>query len=79
MTIILIIVIIILVVRKKNKLKNNPKLKKTYRCEDGKFKVKGKRNNFIVRKNKKIEFLVKDGNIVACRDLRVSRKFILYE
>lgn len=50
----------------------------TYKSKEGEFDILGVKNEFVVMKNKKIEFLVKDGQIIACRDLRVGNEFIYY-
>ncbi len=45
---------------------------------DDKFEVVGKQDNFIITKNNLIAFIVKDGQIIASRDLRISDKFVYY-
>jgi len=48
------------------------------RSEAGSFTVKGNRRYFTVRKNGNFEFLVRDGQIVAVRDLRRSSEYVFY-
>ena len=40
--------------------------------------VGGKKNKFKICKNNNIEFLVENGQIVACKDKRVSNEFKFY-
>ena len=61
-----------------NKKKENERIDLTYKSKEGEFDILGVKSEFVVMKNKKIEFLVKDGQIIACRDLRVGNEFIYY-
>lgn len=76
--IILVVAIFLYVFIKKLQKSKEKKVYEHYSCEEGNFIVKGRKNNFVVRKNGNIEFVVKDGQIVASRDLRISRDFVYY-
>ena len=76
--IVLVLAVVIFVFYKKLKKSRQNKVFEQYSCEEGHFIVKGRRDNFKVRKNGNIEFGVKDGQIVASRDLRISRDFVYY-
>ena len=54
------------------------KIREKYRCQEGEFDIRGHRDDFIISKNKNIDFLVKDGMIVAGRDKRVDKNFVFY-
>ncbi len=43
------------------------------------FKLKGKKDNFIITKNGKHQFLVKDGMIIAYKPTKLFSKFKYYE
>lgn len=43
------------------------------------FKLKGKKDNFIITKNGRHQFLVKDGMIIAYKPKKIFRKFKYYE
>ena len=75
--IILVVAIFLYVFIKKLQKSKEKKVYEHYSCEEGNF-MKGRKNNFVVRKNGNIEFVVKDGQIVASRDLRISRDFVYY-
>nr|WP_288713254.1 hypothetical protein [uncultured Intestinibacter sp.] len=49
-----------------------------YKCYEGDFVVVGKKDNFKITKDNQFEFLVKDGQIVATKDLKVSDEFVYY-
>ena len=49
-----------------------------YKCNEGDFIVVGKKDNFKITKDNQFEFLVKDGQIVATKDLKVSNEFVYY-
>lgn len=57
---------------------NNKIVNQTYESLEGKFEINGRRNKFVIRKNHDIEFLVKDGQIIACKDMRISNDFQFY-
>lgn len=61
-----------------NSPSENIDVSQKYDSEAGHFVISGKKNKFIVTKDEKIEFLVEDGQIVACRDKRVSDDFKYY-
>lgn len=50
-----------------------------YKSIEGDFRVIGYKDEFIVTKNENIEFLVKNGQIIASRDLRIGQEFVYYE
>lgn len=56
-----------------------PVVTQEYQCEDGNFKVKGRMNNFIIKKDDNLEFLVQEGEIVALRDITKGKEFIYYK
>jgi hypothetical protein len=49
-----------------------------YKCEHGNFKIKGKKCDFVIKKNGQFEFLVRDGQIIACKDKRKTSEFVYY-
>lgn len=70
-----------LLVKKRNLSENgmvNNSVNQIYESPEGKFIIEGKRNSFRICKDNNIEFLVENGQIVACRDKRVSSKFKFY-
>lgn len=68
-----------MIIKKKRRNKTgNVRIKQTYKCKEGKFYIKGKKNNFTISKNGTFEFLVKDGQIVACKDNRKRANFVYY-
>ena len=68
-----IINLIAFLIARKNKV--NIKYKK----DGNTFKLKGKKDNFIITKNGKHQFLVKDGMIVAYKPTKLFSKFKYYE
>lgn len=76
--ILLIVVFVILIFFKMSKKKQEKKIFEKYSCEEGNFVVKGRKDQFKVIKNGNIEFMVKDGQIVASRDLRIGRDYVYY-
>ena len=46
---------------------------------NGTFKLKGKKDNFIITKNGRHQFLVKDGMIIAYKPTKLFSKFKYYE
>lgn len=75
---VLVLAVIIFVFYKKLKKSRQNKVFEQYSCEEGIFIVKGRSDNFKVKKNGNIEFVVKDGQIVASRDLRIGKNFVYY-
>jgi|GEM_PF-2180580 len=76
MALIIIGTIIYFIVRRK---RNSPKnVTQIFDNGNDKFTIIGKQDNFNITKNGEIEFLVKNGKIIACRDLRVSKEFLVY-
>lgn len=49
-----------------------------YKCQQGNFKIEGIKNDFTIKKNGRFEFLIKDGQIVACKDKRKNSNFVYY-
>jgi hypothetical protein len=73
------IIICIVINKCFNKLEKREKVLAKYIVSDREwFDVFGYKDDFIIRKNGNIEFLIKDGIIVASRDLRVTRNFVYY-
>ncbi|MDD7794367.1 hypothetical protein [Clostridium sp. 'White wine YQ'] len=56
-----------------------PTLKGEYNCKEGNFKYIGDKDNFVVSKDNRFEFLVKDGVIVACKDKKRHSDFVYYK
>lgn len=73
-----LIAILVFTLNKKSYGKSAVKVNESYTCEDGNFKVSGDRNCFIIEKDKQYDFLVQNGLIVACKDKRISSKFVYY-
>ncbi len=65
----------------KNKKNTNEKqidVSQKYKCYEGDFVIVGKKDNFKITKDNQFEFLVKDGQIVATKDLKASDEFVYY-
>lgn len=78
---IIAIVILILNLYKKdvfNTLPDNVDVSQRYDSKFGQFVITGKKKKFVITKDENISFLVEDGQIVACKDKRVSNDFIYY-
>ena len=54
------------------------KFNKRYDLKNGKFIIKGSKEKFIIKKDNRFEFLVKNGRIIAFRDLNISKDFVYY-
>lgn len=81
LSIIIVLVLVICSYKKKYhsiKPKMTATLNCTYSCDEGNFKIDGTKDMFIIDKNSKYEFLVKNGQIVACKDKNVSLDFVYY-
>lgn len=63
---------------RKTKTQGNIRIKQSYISNEGKFYINGKKNSFSISKNGVFEFLVKDGQIVACKDKRNGADFVYY-
>lgn len=72
------ILIVILMIYKSVKHKGPKRIYQKYSCGEGEFLVKGKKDDFTINKNYNIEFLVKNGRIIASRDLRINKDFVYY-
>lgn len=59
--------------------KSNPKIDGEYLCDNQKFIVHGRKNKFTISSHTGNEFLVKNGIIVACKNLNYSTRFIYYK
>jgi hypothetical protein len=76
----LIVVFYILNRRKKVKGKHiTRKVKLTFEDNQASFVVEGNTDEFVIKKDNRFEFLVKDGLIVACKDLKRHENFIFYK
>ena len=64
--------------KKKTIIELNKKVDATYNLDEGRFEIKGTTDKFIISKNDNIQFLVEDGRIIACKDLRVNNEFKFY-
>ena len=65
----------------KNKKNTNEKqidVSQKYKCYEGDFVIVCKKDNFKITKDNQFEFLVKDGQIVATKDLKASDEFVYY-
>ena len=84
MVIILVLVIIVVVFLWKYKEKatpttvEQPKIDTDYICDDGTFHIVGTKDSFIVSKNARFSFAVKNGQIVSFIDRDVSDARITY-
>lgn len=77
--IIIIIVLIIIIIRIKNKnIKNIEKFNHSYNLKEGNFKVRGTKKKFIITKDNRYEFLIINGQIVACKDKEIQKDFVYY-
>ncbi|MCE9674411.1 hypothetical protein [Paraclostridium bifermentans] len=47
--------------------------------DENQFHIKGNEDKFIIKKNDRFEFIVKDGKIIASRDNIRHKKFKYYE
>lgn len=77
-TFLIIGLIVLIVVVNRNKKKEDKTINRSYLCDDGHFLINGQIDEFIISKNDKFEFLVKNGRIVSCKDKRVSGDFVNY-
>lgn len=64
--------------KKKTIIESNKNIDATYNLDEGRFEIKGTTDKFIISKNDNIQFLVEDGRIIACKDLRVNNEFMFY-
>lgn len=55
-----------------------PKIDAEYICDDGTFRIVGTKDSFLVSKNTRFSFLVKNGQIVSFVDRDVSEERITY-
>jgi len=86
LVIIMVVVILFVYYRKKGnrqvvntRTKGREKIYSQYQSDEGNFEVVGYKDEFTVKKNGNIEFLVKNGQIIASRDLRIGKEFVYYE
>jgi len=63
---------------RKKRGRKEKKVFQQYSSKEGDFVISGRKDNFRIKKDANIEFLVKDGQIVASRDLRVGKDFVYY-
>lgn len=54
------------------------KIDTIYESDEGRFEIKGTKREFIIKKDGKFEFLIRDGQIVAVKDKRRSQDFVNY-
>ena len=79
--VVLIVAIVCLLLYKKgifNSASDNINVSQKYDSEAGQFVISGKKNKFVITKDENIAFLVENGQIVACKDKRVSNDFKYY-
>lgn len=55
------------------------KFNRHYELKEGKFIIKGNKEKFIIKKDDRFEFLIKDGRIIAFKDLTISNDFVYYD
>lgn len=55
------------------------KIYHAFEMNDSQFTVDGDNKEFIIKKDNRFEFLVKNGVIVACKDIKKHTDFIFYE
>lgn len=58
--------------------RNNSNFFTKYVFGNNEFFISGKKSSFSIRKNNNIEFLVENGEILACKDKNKSDKFVYY-
>lgn len=79
--IVLLVAIVCYILYKKgvfNVSPDNVDVSQRYDSELGRFVIFGKKKKFVITKDENIAFLVEDGQIVACKDKRVSNDFKYY-
>ena len=59
-------------------IKREKKIKITYSGKEGEFNIKGKKSDFIIVKNKRYVFRVKNGEIVSVADRKKWGKNVVY-
>lgn len=64
--------------RKKKRALAEGRLYCEYKCQQGNFKIEGIKSGFTIKKNSRFEFLIKDGQIVACKNKRKNGDFVYY-
>ncbi len=68
-----------IILKSVKKIYKSSRVDAMYTLDKEKFKIRGRKNKFIISKNDNIEFLVSNGRIIACRDLRINKEFKYYE
>jgi hypothetical protein len=68
------VVVVALIMHRKKK-----RVKLTYNCSDGDFRIQGEKDNFKIRKGNRFVFHVVDGQIVSFVDKSAHGKAIQYE
>lgn len=54
------------------------RIDRAYMSDAGVFRVEGKANRFVIRKDDRFEFLVENGVITACKDRTRHKEFVYY-
>lgn len=72
------ITVLFLFYRNRKRTQAAPEIETVYQSKEGRFEVKGRKQNFTVTKDKNFEFLVCDGQIVAVKDKRRATEFVFY-
>lgn len=54
------------------------KINRRYELKEGTFIIKGSKEKFIIKKDDRFEFLIKNGRIIAFKDLSISNDFVYY-
>lgn len=77
--IMLVFAVYLLFCSKKDNLNENlNSINKRFSCDEGTFYISGKKEEFIINKNNKFEFLVRDGQIIAYKDKKNNNAFTFY-
>ena len=56
----------------------NPKISIKHKSGEDSYNIFGRMDSFIIRKNGRYEFIVKEGLIIGCRDKSKSSQFVYY-
>ncbi|MFD1780152.1 hypothetical protein ACFSFW_15910 [Fredinandcohnia salidurans] len=77
--ILVVISLLFLYKRSREKLVKPVSVRVMYSSGNGNFEATGDVEEFVIKKNDRFEFLVKDGVIVACKDRNRHSDFIFYK
>ena len=71
-----VIVVCIIIIWLRHRTKQ--KVKALYSCNEGTFQILGSKSSFKVKKGKRFEFSVVNGQIVSYKDKMLGRKTVYY-